>query len=291
VFLIVAVVRSPLAVRRSNALLVSHAGILNASAPILARYFSPNVGRAIVQKRRAAQAGPHRETWRCSSPTSSAYTAYADRPATPAEVIGNGCGASTNGWSARFSGTRERWNKYLGDGYGWRRSAHPSPAPSDAGKCASLRAKPCRVRSTNLNRERRHRGRGRPIRISIGLHYGPGSSSGDIGLNRLEIRARHRYPRECWQAGWKSLTREFGWRRSSPATIHRAGEGAPRGETSSSDRRLFTHLVAQGRRRRIRGVSRQPLGIWTRVPFNVGRGSLRGERFDAGHQARLFSCL
>ena len=59
VFLIVAMTLA-LAVRRSNALLVSHAGIERERAN-LARYFSPNVVEQLSRKRRAAQAGPNPE--------------------------------------------------------------------------------------------------------------------------------------------------------------------------------------------------------------------------------------
>ena len=69
VFLIVAMILA-VAVRRSNALLVSHAGI-ERERTNLARYFSPNVVEQLSKNDEPLKQVRPR-TWRCCSPTSSA---------------------------------------------------------------------------------------------------------------------------------------------------------------------------------------------------------------------------
>jgi adenylate cyclase len=247
VFLIVAVTLA-VAVRRSNALLVSHAGI-ERERTNLARYFSPNVVEQL-SKNDAPLKQVRTENVAVLFADIVGFTAYADGRS-PAEVIGT---------LRRFHERMEReifrhegtLDKYLGDGL-MATFGTPFPGASDAGNALRC-AQTMQGAIDDLNRERRHRGEP-PIRISIGLHYGQ-VVLGDIGLNRLEFAVIGTTVNAASRL--ESLTREFGCAIiASDDLVQRA-----RAETSSSDAD-FTHLVAQPPQA-IRGLE-QPLGIWTRV--------------------------
>jgi adenylate cyclase len=247
VFLIVAVTLA-VAVRRSNALLVSHAGI-ERERTNLARYFSPNVVEQLSKNDEPLKQ-VRTENVAVLFVDIVGFTAYADGRS-PAEVIGT---------LRRFHERMEReifrhegtLDKYLGDGL-MATFGTPFPGASDAGN--ALRCAQTMLGAIDdLNRERRHRGEP-PIRISIGLHYGQ-VVLGDIGLNRLEFAVIGTTVNAASRL--ESLTREFGCAIiASDDLVQRA-----RAETSSSDAD-FTHLVAQPPQA-IRGLE-QPLGIWTRV--------------------------
>jgi adenylate cyclase len=247
VFLIVAVTLA-VAVRRSNALLVSHAGI-ERERTNLARYFSPNVVEQLSKNDEPLKQ-VRTENVAVLFADIVGFTAYADGRS-PAEVIGT---------LRRFHERMEReifrhegtLDKYLGDGL-MATFGTPFPGSSDAGN--ALRCAQTMLGAIDdLNRERRHRGEP-PIRISIGLHYGQ-VVLGDIGLNRLEFAVIGTTVNAASRL--ESLTREFGCAIiASDDLVQRA-----RAETSSSDAD-FTHLVAQPPQA-IRGLE-QPLGIWTRV--------------------------
>jgi adenylate cyclase len=247
VFLIVAVTLA-VAVRRSNALLVSHAGI-ERERTNLARYFSPNVVEQLSKNDEPLKQ-VRTENVAVLFVDIVGFTAYADGRS-PAEVIGT---------LRRFHERMEReifrhegtLDKYLGDGL-MATFGTPFPGASDAGN--ALRCAQTMLGAIDdLNRERRHRGEP-PIRISIGLHYGQ-VVLGDIGLNRLEFAVIGTTVNAASRL--ESLTREFGCAIiASDDLVQRA-----RAETSSSDAG-FTHLVAQPPQA-IRGLE-QPLGIWTRV--------------------------
>ena len=247
VFLIVAVTLA-VAVRRSNALLVSHAGI-ERERTNLARYFSPNVVEQLSKNDEPLKQ-VRTENVAVLFADIVGFTAYADGR-NPAEVIGT---------LRRFHERMEReifrhegtLDKYLGDGL-MATFGTPFPGASDAGN--ALRCAQTMLSAIDdLNRERRHRGEP-PIRISIGLHYGQ-VVLGDIGLNRLEFAVIGTTVNAASRL--ESLTREFGCAIiASDDLVQRA-----RAETSSSDAD-FTHLVAQPPQA-IRGLE-QPLGIWTRV--------------------------
>ena len=247
VFLIVAVTLA-VAVRRSNALLVSHAGI-ERERTNLARYFSPNVVEQLSKNDEPLKQ-VRTENVAVLFADIVGFTAYADGRS-PAEVIGT---------LRRFHERMEReifrhegtLDKYLGDGL-MATFGTPFPGASDAGN--ALRCAQTMLGAIDdLNRERRHRGEP-PIRISIGLHYGQ-VVLGDIGLNRLEFAVIGTTVNAASRL--ESLTREFGCAIiASDDLVQRA-----RAETSSSDAD-FTHLVAQPPQA-IRGLER-PLGIWTRV--------------------------
>jgi adenylate cyclase len=247
VFLIVAVTLA-VAVRRSNALLVSHAGI-ERERTNLARYFSPNVVEQLSKNDEPLKQ-VRTENVAVLFADIVGFTAYADGRS-PAEVIGT---------LRRFHERMEReifrhegtLDKYLGDGL-MATFGTPFPGASDAGN--ALRCAQTMLGAIDdLNRERRHRGEP-PIRISIGLHYGQ-VVLGDIGLNRLEFAVIGTTVNAASRL--ESLTREFGCAIiASDDLVQRA-----RAETSSSDAD-FTHLVAQPLQA-IRGLE-QPLGIWTRV--------------------------
>jgi len=247
VFLIVAVTLA-VAVRRSNALLVSHAGI-ERERTNLARYFSPNVVEQLSKNDEPLKQ-VRTENVAVLFADIVGFTAYADGRS-PAEVIGT---------LRRFHERMEReifrhegtLDKYLGDGL-MATFGTPFPGASDAGN--ALRCAQTMLGAIDdLNRERRHRGEP-PIRISIGLHYGQ-VVLGDIGLNRLEFAVIGTTVNAASRL--ESLTREFGCAIiASDDLVQRA-----RAETSRSDAD-FTHLVAQPPQA-IRGLE-QPLGIWTRV--------------------------
>jgi adenylate cyclase len=247
VFLIVAVTLA-VAVRRSNALLVSHAGI-ERERTNLARYFSPNVVEQLSKNDEPLKQ-VRTENVAVLFADIVGFTAYADGRS-PAEVIGT---------LRRFHERMEReifrhegtLDKYLGDGL-MATFGTPFPGASDAGN--ALRCAQTMLGAIDdLNRERRHRGEP-PIRISIGLHYGQ-VVLGDIGLNRLEFAVIGTTVNAASRL--ESLTREFGCAIiASDGLVQQA-----RAETSSSDAD-FTHLVAQPPQA-IRGLE-QPLGIWTRV--------------------------
>jgi adenylate cyclase len=247
VFLIVAVTLA-VAVRRSNALLVSHAGI-ERERTNLARYFSPNVVEQLSKNDEPLKQ-VRTENVAVLFADIVGFTAYADGR-NPAEVIGT---------LRRFHERMEReifrhegtLDKYLGDGL-MATFGTPFPGASDAGNALRC-AQTMQGAIDDLNRERRHRGEP-PIRISIGLHYGQ-VVLGDIGLNRLEFAVIGTTVNAASRL--ESLTREFGCAIiASDDLVQRA-----RAETSSSDAD-FTHLVAQPPQA-IRGLE-QPLGIWTRV--------------------------
>ncbi|HMI16765.1 MAG TPA: adenylate/guanylate cyclase domain-containing protein, partial [Bradyrhizobium sp.] len=164
VFLIVAVTLA-VAVRRSNALLVSHAGI-ERERTNLARYFSPNVVEQLSKNDEPLKQ-VRTENVAVLFADIVGFTAYADGR-NPAEVIGT---------LRRFHERMERevfrhegtLDKYLGDGL-MATFGTPFPGASDAGN--ALRCAQTMLGAIDdLNRERRHRGEP-PIRISIGLHYG-----------------------------------------------------------------------------------------------------------------------
>jgi adenylate cyclase len=247
VFLIVAVTLA-VAVRRSNALLVSHAGI-ERERTNLARYFSPNVVEQLSKNDEPLKQ-VRTENVAVLFADIVGFTAYADGRS-PAEVIGT---------LRRFHERMEReifrhegtLDKYLGDGL-MATFGTPFPGASDAGN--ALRCAQTMLGAIDdLNRERGHRGEP-PIRISIGLHYGQ-VVLGDIGLNRLEFAVIGTTVNAASRL--ESLTREFGCAIiASDDLVQRA-----RAETTSSDAD-FTHLVAQPPQA-IRGLE-QSLGIWTRV--------------------------
>jgi adenylate cyclase len=229
VFLIVAMTLA-LAVRRSNALLISHAGIERERAN-LARYFSPNVV-AQLSGNDEPLTQVHTQDVAVLFADIVGFTTYADGR-DPAEVIGT---------LRQFHGRMERevfrhggtLDKYLGDGL-MATFGTPFAGDSDA-----------------LNRERSHRNEP-PIQVSVGLHYGQ-VVLGDIGLNRLEFAVIGTTVNAASRL--EALTREFGCAIVvSDALVRQA-----RTETghSSGDFALLVEQPAQS----IRGLE-QPVGIWT----------------------------
>ena len=211
VFLIVAMTLA-LAVRRSNALLISHAGI-ERERTNLARYFSPNVVEQL-----SGNDEPLKQVRTQNVAVLFAdivdFTAYADGRS-PIEVIGT---------LRLFHERMERevfrhdgtLDKYLGDGL-MATFGTPFTSDSDAGN--ALRCAQAMIASIGeFNRERKNRGEP-PIRVSVGLHYGE-VVLGDIGLNRLEFAVIGTAVNAASRL--ETLTREFGcawW----PATISYRG--------------------------------------------------------------------
>ena len=246
VFLIVAMTLA-LAVRRSNALLISHAGIERERAN-LARYFSPNV---------VAQLSGNDEPLKQVRTQNVAvlfadivdFTAYTDGRS-PMEVIGT---------LRLFHERMERevfrhggtLDKYLGDGL-MATFGTPSASDSDAGN--ALRCAQAMIASIGeFNLERKNRSEP-PIRLSIGLHYGE-VVLGDIGLNRLEFAVIGTAVNAASRL--EALTREFGCALvASDDLVQRA-----RKETDSSNADFM--LLVEKPPRTIRGLE-QPVGIWTR---------------------------
>jgi adenylate cyclase len=246
VFLIVAMTLA-LAVRRSNALLISHAGI-ERERTNLARYFSPNV---VEQLSRNDEPLKQVRTQNVAVLFADIvdFTAYADGRS-PMEVIGT---------LRLFHERMERevfrhggtLDKYLGDGL-MATFGTPFASDSDAGN--ALRCAQAMIGSIGeLNLERKNRSEP-PIRLSIGLHYGE-VVLGDIGLNRLEFAVIGTAVNAASRL--ETLTREYGCALvASDDLVQRA-----RKEADSSDAD-FMHLVEKPPRT-IRGLE-QPVGIWTR---------------------------
>jgi adenylate cyclase len=246
VFLIVAMTLA-LAVRRSNALLISHAGIERERAN-LARYFSPNV---VEQLSRNDEPLKQIRTQNVAVLFADivGFTAYADGRS-PMEVIGT---------LRLFHERMERevfrhggtLDKYLGDGL-MATFGTPFASDSDAGN--ALRCAQAMIGSiSELNLDRKNRSEP-PIRVSIGLHYGE-VVLGDIGLNRLEFAVIGTAVNAASRL--ESLTRELGCALvASDDLVQRA-----RTETDSSNTDFM--LLVEKPPRTIRGLE-QPVGIWTR---------------------------
>lgn len=246
VFLIVALTLA-LAVRRANALLISHAGI-ERERTNLARYFSPNVVEQLSQNDEPLKQVRTQNVGVLFADIVG-FTAYADGRS-PMEVIGT---------LRLFHERMERevfqhggtLDKYLGDGL-MATFGTPFTGEADAGN--ALRCAQAMIGSIGeLNRERENRGEP-PIRLSIGLHYGQ-VVLGDIGLNRLEFAVIGTAVNAASRL--EALTREYGCAMvASDDLVQRA-----RAETVGSNAD-FAHLVEQPPRT-IRGLE-QPVGIWTR---------------------------
>jgi adenylate cyclase len=246
IFLIVALTLA-LAVRRANALLISHAGI-ERERTNLARYFSPNVVEQLSQNDEPLKQVRTQNVGVLFADIVG-FTAYADGRS-PMEVIGT---------LRQFHERMERevfrhagtLDKYLGDGL-MATFGTPFAGEADAGN--ALRCAHAMIEAIDeLNRERSIRGEP-PIRLSIGLHYGQ-VVLGDIGLNRLEFAVIGTAVNAASRL--ETLTREFGCALvASDALVQRA-----RAESGSS-RADFALLVEQPPRS-IRGLE-QPIGIWTR---------------------------
>jgi adenylate cyclase len=247
VFVIVAVTLA-VSVRRSNALLVSHAGIERERSN-LARYFSPNVVEQLSKNDEPLKK-VRTENVAVLFTDIVGFTAYADRRS-PADVIGT---------LRLFHERMEReifrhggtLDKYLGDGL---MATFGTPFAGDCDACNALRCAQAMLASIDeLNREREIHGEP-PIRISIGLHYGQ-VVLGDIGLNRLEFAVIGTTVNAASRL--ESLTREFGCAMiTSDELVQQARTEAG---SATAD---FAHLVAQPPQA-IRGLER-PLGIWTRA--------------------------
>lgn len=245
VFVIVAVTLA-VAVRRSNALLVSHAG-LERERTNLARYFSPNV---VEQLSKNDEPLKHVRTENVAVLFADivGFTAYADGRR-PSEVIGT---------LRQFHERMEReifrhegtLDKYLGDGL-MATFGTPFPGRSDAGN--ALRCAQAMLDAIDeVNRERVPRGEP-PIRISIGAHYGQ-VVLGDIGLNRLEFAVIGTTVNAASRL--ESLTRDFGCAMIASDDLVQRARAEP--DSSSTD---FAHLMLRSPQA-IRGLER-PLGIWT----------------------------
>ena len=246
VFISVAAILA-LAVRRSNALLISHAGLERERAN-LARYFSPNVVDEL--------SGNDEPLTRVRTQDVAVlfadivdFTAYADGRS-PMQVIGT---------LRHFHERMERevfrhdgtLDKYLGDGL---MATFGTPFAGECDAVNALRCAQAMIGSiAELNLDRQSRGEP-PIRVSIGLHYGE-VVLGDIGLNRLEFAVIGSAVNAASRL--EALTREFGCALvASDDLVQRA-----RTETGSSHADFA--LLAEKEPRVIRGLE-QPVGIWTR---------------------------
>lgn len=245
VFIIVAATLA-LAVRRSNALLISHAGIERERAN-LARYFSPNVVEQLsVNDEPLTRV--HTQDVAVLFADIVGFTTYADGR-DPSEVIGT---------LRQFHERMERevfrhggtLDKYLGDGL-MATFGTPFTGASDA--LNALRCARGMIASIDeLNTERGRRNEP-PIQVSVGLHYGE-VVLGDIGLNRLEFAVIGTTVNAASRL--EALTRELGCAIvASDALVQRARTEAGH---SSEDFAALVERPAQS----IRGLE-QPVGIWT----------------------------
>ena len=249
VFLIVAMTLA-LAVRRSNALLISHAGI-ERERTNLARYFSPNVVEQL-----SGNDEPLKQVRTQNVAVLFAdivgFTAYADGR-NPTEVIGT---------LRQFHERMERevfrhggtLDKYLGDGL-MATFGTPFAGDSDAGN--ALR---CAQAMIAVDRRIEPRAQGSQRAADPGqrrIALWRRSCSGDIGLNRLEFAVIGTTVNAASRL--EALTREFGCAMvASDELVQQA-----RTETEPFERRLRAAGRAS-RRRAIRGLE-QPVGIWTRA--------------------------
>jgi adenylate cyclase len=245
VFVIVAAILA-LMVRRSNALLLSHAGIERERAN-LARYFSPNVVKEL--------SGNDEPLTRVRTQDVAVlfadivgFTAYADGR-DPREVIGT---------LRQFHERMERevfrhggtLDKYLGDGL---MATFGTPFTGDSDALNALRCARGMIASiAELNKERGRRNEP-PIQLSVGLHYGQ-VVLGDIGLNQLEFAVIGTTVNAASRL--ESLTREFGCAIVVSDALVRQARAAS--SHSSAD---FARLVEQPAQV-IRGLE-QPVGLWT----------------------------
>jgi adenylate cyclase len=245
VFIIVAAILA-LAVRRSNALLISHAGIERERAN-LARYFSPNVVNEL--------SGNDEPLTRVRTQDVAVlfadivgFTAYADGR-DPKEVIDT---------LRQFHERMERevfqhggtLDKYLGDGL---MATFGTPFAGDSDALNALRCAMGMIGSiAELNRERSGRNEP-PIQVSVGLHYGQ-VVLGDIGLNRLEFAVIGTTVNAASRL--EALTREFGCAIVVSDALVRQAQAES--NHSSADFALLVEQPAQV----IRGLE-QPVGIWT----------------------------
>ncbi|HET9585553.1 MAG TPA: adenylate/guanylate cyclase domain-containing protein [Bradyrhizobium sp.] len=246
VFLIVAMTLA-LAARRSNALLISHAGI-ERERTNLARYFSPNV---VEQLSRNDEPLKQVRTQNVAVLFADIvdFTAYADGRS-PMEVIGT---------LRLFHERMERevfrhggtLDKYLGDGL---MATFGTPFASDCDAVNALRCAQAMIGSIGeLNLERKNRSEP-PIRLSIGLHYGE-VVLGDIGLNRLEFAVIGTAVNAASRL--ETLTREYG------CALVTSNDLVQRARTEPDSSNADFMLLVEKPPRTIRGLE-QPLGIWTR---------------------------
>ena len=247
VFLIVAFTLA-VAVRRSNRLLISHAGI-ERERTNLARYFSPNVVAELSGNDEPLKQVRTQDVAVLFADIVG-FTRYAEGRS-PTEVIGT---------LREFHERMERevfrhegtLDKYLGDGL-MATFGTPFTGERDAGN-ALLCAQAMIGSIDELNRERTDRGQS-SIQLSVGLHYGQ-VVLGDIGLNRLEFAVIGTTVNVASRL--ESLTREFGCSLvASDDLVQRA-----RAETASSNIALM-HLVAKPALK-VRGLE-QPVDIWIGV--------------------------
>ncbi len=246
VFMIVAMTLA-VAVRRSNALLIRHAGTERERAN-LARYFSPNVVEELSRNDEPLKQVRTQDVAVLFADIVG-FTAYADGRSA-AEVIGT---------LRLFHERMERevfrhqgtLDKYLGDGL-MATFGTPFTGDSDAGN--ALRCAQAMIGSiSELNLERKNRGEP-PIELSLGLHFGP-VVLGDIGLNRLEFAVIGTTVNAASRL--ESLTREIG----CPLVVSNGLIRRARAEKNSS-RGDFMHLVERPPQA-VRGLE-QPVGIWIR---------------------------
>ena len=223
-FLIVAMTLA-LAVRRSNALLISHAGI-ERERTNLARYFSPNVVEQL-----SGNDEPLKQVRTQNVAVLFAdivdFTAYADGRS-PMEVIGT---------LRLFHERMERevfrhggtLDKYLGDGL---MATFGTPFASDSDAVNALRCARGHDRVDRASSIANGKiATSRRSSVSVGLHYGE-VVLGDIGLNRLEFAVIGTAVNAASRL--ESLTREFGCAMvASDDLVQQA-----RAEASSSRRRL-----------------------------------------------------
>jgi adenylate cyclase len=247
VFLIVAFTLA-LAARRSNLLLISHAGI-ERERTNLARYFSPNVVAELSGNDEPLKQVRTQDVAVLFADIVG-FTRYAEGRS-PTEVIGT---------LREFHERMERevfrhhgtLDKYLGDGL-MATFGTPFTGEHDAGN-AWLCAQAMIGSIDELNRDRDRRAVP-SIQLSIGLHYGQ-VVLGDIGLNRLEFAVIGNPVNVASRL--ESLTREFGCSLvASDDLVQRA-----RAETTEANIGLM-HLVERPAWT-VRGLE-QPVNLWIGV--------------------------
>ncbi len=217
VFLVVAFVLS-LTVRRFSQLLIQQA-VLERERSNLARYFSPNVVEELSQNDEPLKRTRTHDV-AVMFVDIVGFTKYAaDRQ--PGEVIET-LRAFHNRMEAevfRHGGTLD---KFLGDGL---MATFGTPTPGRTDACNALACALGMSRAVDVWNVERDREGELPIRISIGLHYGP-VVLGDIGANRLEFAVVGDTVNIASRV--EALTRDLGVRiAATEASINRAREEGP----------------------------------------------------------------
>jgi adenylate cyclase len=247
VFMIVAVTLA-IGVRRATELVIRHAAVERERGN-LARYFSPNVVEELSRNDEPLKQ-VRSQNVAVLFVDIVGFTAFADAR-TPEEIVHTlrEFHALMEQEVFRHSGTLD---KYLGDGL---MATFGTPFAGEADASNALRCAQAMMAAADHWNAQRKAAREAPIRISLGLHYGP-VVLGDIGLTRLEFAVIGSTVNAASRL--EALTRTLGCALvASDDIVQRA-----QAELGSADV-TFRPLTAQAPQA-IRGLE-HPIAIWTQA--------------------------